>query len=96
MVDLLGPVVLEFDDFGMPALGLDGLNDGQRILPVAVWAFVGSPHRLENADRLPFLDLLSRDVWTHLTNQDIIKNRRLRCFSLSPLRVKVQDKRILG
>jgi hypothetical protein len=40
MVDLLSFVIFKFDHFAVPALGFDGINNGYRILSVAIRSFV--------------------------------------------------------
>lgn len=65
MIDLLSFVIFKFDDFGVPSLGLDALDNGDGIFSEAVGAFVSATDGLEDTDSLSFFDFFRCNTGTH-------------------------------
>lgn len=65
MVDLFSFFIFEFDDFAVPSLFLDALDDGDGVLSEAIRTLIRASNRLEDADSLSFFKFFRCHTGTH-------------------------------
>lgn len=58
MINLFGFVILELDDFGVPAEFFYRLHNWKSILSVTVWSFIVSSDGLEDSNSFSFFDFI--------------------------------------
>lgn len=65
VVDLFSFFIFEFDDFAVPSLFLDALDDGDGVLSEAIRTLIRASNRLEDADSLSFFKFFRCHTGTH-------------------------------
>lgn len=65
VIDGLGLVVFELNDLRVPALGLDGFNNGQSVLAVPIRSLIAPSDGLEDDDGTTLFDLLGCHARSH-------------------------------